>query len=753
MTIKALLSNMTLKEKVGQLNQRLYGWHVYQKKNGEISLTDAFKEEVARWGSIGLIYGVFRADPWSGKNQATGLTKEEALTVSRMIQNYIKEHTRLGIPVFLSEECPHGHQGLDSTTTPANISSGASWNPELYQQVQELVAREIREKGAHLGLISTLDIARDPRWGRTEECFSEDPYLAAQFTLAALAGLQGGDTRAVDSNHVLAVLKHFAAQGSGMGGHNSGPVNIGERELREIHLPPMRAAVAAGAELCMAAYNDIDGIPCHGNARLLSSILREEFGFKGAVMADGCALDRLVELSGSPAATAAWALESGVDISLWDNVFPYLEEAVLQGLLSEKTLDRAVLRVLRLKEKMGLFEDAAPAVEPVSDMQKRTLVTKLAEESVVLIKNKHRQLPLADTAVESIAVIGPNSHLIYNQLGDYTPFKHVGRCVTVLQGLQARLAGTPVQIYHAPGTAVTTHLENGLEEALDAASKAEHLILVLGGSSARDFDTDFDANGAAISGSSEMTSGENIDLADIRLPNVQVELVKKLAQLGKKMTGILIQGRPHSLCEIEPYLDSLLIAGYPGEFGGDAIASIVFGDANPSGKLAMSIPRSSGQLPVYYNYRDIAFKKDYFDLAGEAAYPFGFGLSYTDFEMTNVSVKDPLPTRAQLQAGQKIVIQGEIANIGGRKGAEVIQLYVKSNQRNVITRVKELKGFVKVPLNAGETTCFKLTLGAPELREYDANMTETIMSEFTAIVETTNNRCELPLVIDGENSR
>jgi len=500
MDIKALLKEMTLKEKVGQLNQRLYGWEVYEKTEDGIRLTDTFKDEVARWDSLGFLYGVFRSDPWSGKNQETGLNKEEALEVSRLIQTYIKEHTRLKIPVFLSEECPHGHQALESTTMPTNISVGASWNPDLYAQVQALVSEELREKGAHLSLISTLDVARDPRWGRTEECFSEDPFLTSRFSIAALKGLQGEDDELIAPNKSLAVLKHFAAQGSVMGGHNAGPVSIGERELYDIHLLPMQYSVRAGAMLCMAAYNDLDGMPCHGNGQLLKDILRNEFGFSGVVMADGCALDRLLPLTGSHEQAAAWALSSGVDISLWDQVYPHLEEAVLQGILNEEVLDQAVCRVLELKEKMGLFEDSHPTIQRSCERDKKQLNLKLATESLVLIKNEGNVLPLND--VEKVAVIGPNANSLYNLLGDYTPYKAGGVGVTFLDGMRQVFDG---EICYAPGSKLTEALPGGIHHALEMAKDAEVILTVLGGCSTRDFTTAFDTNGAAISGSNEMT--------------------------------------------------------------------------------------------------------------------------------------------------------------------------------------------------------------------------------------------------------
>ena len=698
-----MLKSMTLKEKVGQLNQRLYGWEAYEKTENGIELTDTFKDEVKRWDSLGFLYGVFRSDPWSGRNSETGLSKKEAIEVSKMIQNYIKENTRLKIPVFLSEECPHGHQALESTTTPTNIASGASWNPDLYADVQAFVAEEIREKGAHLGLISTLDVSRDPRWGRTEECFSEDPFLTGQFSAAALKGLQGGNAPKVASNKTLAVLKHFAAQGSTMGGHNAGPVSLGKRELYDIHLLPMKYSIESGAELCMAAYNDLDGIPCHGSEYLLTEILREEFGFDGAVMADGCALDRLLSLTRNYEQAAAWALESGVDISLWDRVYPHLEEAVVQGILDESVLDRAVYRVLRLKEKMGLFDDPHPSIELTSEADKRKLNLQLATESLVLVKNERNILPIS--TAQKVAVIGPNADSLYNLLGDYTPFKTKDVGITLLDGMKQVFSN---EVTYATGSMLTEALSDGVVQAVEAAKNADVIVVALGGCSTRDFSTTFDDNGAALTGSNEMTCGENMDLSDISLPTPQLELVEALRTLNKPIVAVLIQGRPYSLTELEPLVDGILIAGYPGEEGGLAIANVLSGNAVPSGKLAMSIPRSSGQLPVYYNYRDAAFKEDYVNENGKALYPFGYGLSYAKFEISNVTA----------EVGNQVIVRGKIKNMSDVRAAEVVQLYLYRKNSRVIPRVKELKGFTKIWLDAQEEQTFEMVLTEKELADY-----------------------------------
>lgn len=722
--LNELIRQMTLKEKVGQLNQRLYGWQSYEKTAEGIQLTDYFKDEVKRWDSLGVIYGVFRSDPWSEKNLETGLSKEEAYQVSKMIQTYVAENTRLKIPVLLTEECPHGHQGIDSITTPTNYAAGASWNPNLYQAAQEIVAEELREKGAHVGLISTLDLCRDPRWGRTEESFSEDPYLAGEFTKAAVNGLQGQKSeQSLAGNRVLATLKHFAAQGSIMGGHNAAPVEIGERELKEIHLPMMQAGIDAGALMCMAAYNDIDGVPCHINQHLLTTLLRDEMGFEGAVMSDGCALDGVASQLGK-AQTAALALKSGLDMSLWDNVYPYLEEAVLEGLLEEAELDQAVYRVLSLKEKVGLFAET-PEYNALTQAEKISRNVALAEESMVLLKNDGI-LPIDSDKMKRIALFGPHIDNIYHQLGDYTPYKNLDECINLTQGMAEAAQNRDLTYAMTRGSLISSEIEGGIEEALTIAETSDVLFVTLGGSSARDFSTEFDANGAALSGSNEMTSGENIDLADLAIPKPQMELLKALHQTGKPIVGIVIAGRPHLLTECLPYVNGLLLAGYPGQHGGRAVANVLFGATNPSGKLAISIPDANGQLPVYYNYRDTPFKKDYLDLAGQPKFTFGYGLSYTDFSLANTRV---------IKNETGWLVTGEITNTGECAGAEVVQVYAKKYSKDVLPRVKKLCGFDKIFLESGEIKAFEIQIENSELTDFDLTMNRRVFTDFKLQVE------------------
>lgn len=731
-----LLARMTLKEKVGQLNQQMYGWDAYSRDGSRVRLTEAFKRQVAFGDGMGALYGLFRADPWSAVTYQNGIPTEDNARFANELQRYVKEHTRLGIPVLLSEECPHGHQALDGTLLPVNLNIGATWNPPLAERAYAQVASEIRARGAHLGLVSTLDILQDPRWGRSEECYGEDPYLASRLTAAAVRGLQG--TRPEDllaSDKVAAVLKHLCAQGAGQGGHNAGPAAIGERELREIHLPAAKAGMAAGAAGFMAAYNEIDGVPCHANETLLTGILREEWGFDGIVMADGCAIDRLLALSGDHAGAAATALTAGVDLSLWDTAFTKLEEAVRQGKVDESMIDRAVRRVLRLKFRLGLFEnpyaDERLPATVVGSAKTRELNLQLARESVVLLRNgedgQKGILPL-NGSVKRIAVIGPNADRLYHQLGDYTSIQREGTGTTVLQGI-VKAAPAGVEIVHERGCGIRDRSRDGFAAAVAAARSADVAVVAIGGSSARRFDEAFDSNGEAIVSAgnpSEMDCGEGVDLADLRLGGVQEELVREIAATGTPVVAVVIQGRPHALTDIVDRCAAVLCAWYPGPEGGTAIGEILFGAVNPSGKLPVSLPRSSAQLPVYYNQKNPGRPRPYVDMPASALYPFGYGLSYTTFEYGEITLSRESVTAEEIEAGACVEVRLTVTNSGALAGAETVQLYVQAGESPITRRTLELKGFRKVWLEpgAGETIVFEL--GKEELAIWDRRMAFTV---------------------------
>ncbi|TLG71740.1 glycoside hydrolase family 3 N-terminal domain-containing protein [Culicoidibacter larvae] len=680
--VEDLLSRMTLDEKVGQINQRLYGWKSYQKVDDDYELTDYFKDEVARFGGIGCLYGVFRADPWSRVNHETGIPHADSLKVARMLQAYVREHTRLGIPLLLSEEVPHGHQALDSVLYPTNIGMGSTWNPELQMQVSAAVAAELHYKGVQLGLVSALDVLREPRWGRSEECFSEDPYLASIFTTAVVAGLQ----RKIDSTKTVAVLKHFCAQGEPMGGHNTAAAVIGERELREIFLLPMVAGIGAGAKATMAAYNEIDGMPCHANKWLLTDVLRDELGFDGFVMADGVALDRLRNDDVDGKQAAAFGLEAGVDLSLWDDAYTHAGESVTSGLLDEAVLDKAVTRILTLKFELGLFDEELEVVE-FDKTGAEAVSLQAAREAIVLLQN-NEQLPLSKD-IKHIAVIGPNANHLYNQLGDYTSPQRDDYGVTMFQGIAAAVDG---QVSYQPGCGVKSYIDGGIAAAAELAAKADQVVLVLGGSSTRNFNMQFDSNGAVIGSSrgADMNCGENMDVADLCLPQPQLDLLDAVVAVSKQpVVSVIIQGRPHALSEVSEVSGSVVCAWYPGPFGGQAVAEVLFGDVNPSGKLPASLPRSSAQLPVYYNYKDNGALVDYSDMSGSPLFVFGHGLSYAQFVYKDMRFVD----------GR---VEVTVENVSAIAGFETVQLYVKANSRIVTRRVKELKDFRKLWFEAGE---------------------------------------------------
>nr|WP_249315487.1 glycoside hydrolase family 3 N-terminal domain-containing protein [Bacillus sp. FJAT-49711] len=725
--VEDLFSRMTIKEKVGQLNQRLFGWNAYVKTEKGIELSDEFIKEVDFGEGMGALYGLFRSDPWSGVTYENGIPLHKNAQVANMVQKYVLENTRLGIPVLLSEECPHGHQALDGTLIPTNIGVGSTWNDELMEEAYSHIAKEIRARGGHLGLISTLDILRDPRWGRSEECFSEDPYLASKMTEAVVRGLQGKLTNGqLDQDRIVAVLKHFCAQGSAEGGLNAAPASIGEREMREVHLPAMKAGVKAGALGCMAAYNEIDGVPCHANGKLLTDILREEMGFEGVVMADGVAIDRLLALTGKFEGAAALAIEAGIDLSLWDTSFTTLERAVEEGKTSEEFLDRAVRRVLDLKFRLGLFEkpyiDEDDHIDAVGSESFEKVNLQIARESAVLLKNDDSILPL-DKKLRKVAVIGPNADAIYNQLGDYTAIQPEGKGVTVLEGVK-KVVSENTEVLFAKGCGIRDTSKEGFKEAISLAQDAEVAILVLGGSSARNFDLEFDTNGAAIvnGNPTEMDCGEGVDLADLRLGGVQSELVKEIAATGTPIITVLIQGRPHAISDIAGYSDAIVCAWYPGQQGGEAIGEILFGNVSPSGKLPVSIPKSSSQLPVYYNRKEQGRELLYIDTDGAPLFPFGYGLSYAKFEYSDLKLSNDEVSLGELMKGKVIEVSVCIKNVSGTAGAEVVQLYIKDMEASITRRVKELKGFKKVWLEPGEQKTVVLELSEEDLAIWNADM-------------------------------
>ncbi|MER6649740.1 glycoside hydrolase family 3 N-terminal domain-containing protein [Streptomyces sp. NPDC000971] len=709
--VRDLLSRMTLTEKVGQVNQRMYGWDAYERTASGHRLTDAFRAEVAAGDGMGALYGLQRADPWSGVTAETGIGAADGARVADAVQRHVVGNTRLGIPVLLVEEMPHGLQALDGTLLPVNLAVGATWDPELYEEAARLAAAQLRARGGHVALVSALDLVRDPRWGRAEECFGEDPYLAARFTEALVRGVQGPAGEAIGPDRAAVVLKHFAGQGATVGGRNSAATELGLRELHEIHLVAARAGVRAGAAGLMAAYNEFDGVPCAANPRLLTGILRERWGFEGLVMADGLAVDRLVRLAGDPVAAGAMALRAGTDLSLWDDCYPRLGEAVRRGLVEEAVLDRAVGRVLALKFRLGLFERPY-TVERVPDPGGlERLSERMARECVTLLAHDGVTLPLAGLPSGTLAVIGPNADSVPQQIGDYTAPQRPGTGGGVLAGLRAA-APEGTEVAYARGCGLVGGDLSGLPEAVALAAGADVAVLVLGGSSARERDTRFDANGAAVvlaGNPVEMTCGEGVDLAELGLPQGQSALLDAVSATGTPIVVVLVQGRPHALPDLTGKAAAVLSAWYPGPWGGRAVADVLFGEAEPQGRLPVSVPRSAAQLPVFYNGKDHGYR-GYVDQPATARHPFGHGLSYTTVEYGEPRLS-LAAAGADAFAGDEdgsrapVSCEVRVSNTGARPVRETVQLYVRRVRGGTTwPRTRELRGFVQVELAPGEST-------------------------------------------------
>ncbi len=711
--VNDLLSRMTLREKVGQLTQRLYGFTSFERRGEEIVFSEEFENEVEYYSGLGTLYGLHRADPWSKKTFETGLDGALSTKATNQVQKYVIEHSRLGIPALLSSECPHGHQALDGYLLPVNLAVGAAFDPELLKEAAQVAGRQLKEMGIDLALVSALDVLRDPRWGRSEECFGEDPYLASRMAQAVVEGIQ--------SQGVDVTAKHMCAQGETTGGVNASAARIGQRELREIHLPPVKACVDAGVSSFMAAYNEIDGVYCHANPWLLTDLLRGEYGFDGFVMSDGVAIDQLDAVTGDRAVSGALALNAGVDMGLWDTGFQMLEDALARGLVTEEKIDEAVRRILRVKFRRGLFEN--PYV-PETDhwrtyhWENYPQVKRLAEQTPVLLKNEN-VLPLSKSKAGKLLLVGPNADAIYNQLGDYTPPVREGSGITVRRGLEELLRGTAVELAYHPGCPMFERDDAMLSSAVEAAKESDIIVAVVGGSSSRfAVQGEFDSNGAMKSQAAiTMDCGENVDSASLELPGQQAELLRALKATGKPVITVVIAGRPYASHVLAETCDALVYCFYPGLTGGEAIAKLLFGDIEPAGRLNASLPNFAHQLPCYYNHKDSYRPMAYYDGSAKPAFGFGSGLSYTSFAFAPVAE----PTREDRN------LTVTVTNTGSRPGYAVPQLYIHRTQGIVTSRVRQLCGFTKLYLNPGESR--EVTIAIPEesLRQFDYAMKPVLL--------------------------
>lgn len=706
--VEDLLGRMSLQEKVGQLNQRLYGFAAYEREGDTITLTEETVREAERFQGLGVVYGLYRADPWSGRTEETGLTGRLAARAYNLLQRCAIEHSPHGIPMLLSSECPHGHQALSGYLLPVNLAVGATFDPQLFEQAASVAGKQLKAMGVNLALVSMLDVLRDPRWGRSEECFGEDPYLCSRFAEAAVKGIQ--------KEGVPVVAKHFCAQGEGTGGVNASAARIGERELREIHLPPARAAVRAGAKGIMAAYNEIDGVYCHVNKKLLTDTLRGEFGFEGIVVADGMALNRLREMTGDDVLSSKLAIEAGVDVSLWDQVFPRLTEAVESGVLKEEVIDRAVRRVLTLKFEQGLFENPyLPETEEWSTYTPKNYpeTEELARASAVLLKNSG-VLPFS-ASVKRIVVLGPNADDIYRQLGDYTPPVSEEESSTLLSGLR-KLSGER-KVTSVPYGPLTEEKKAELQKL---CGEADVIVMALGGSSSRYEGAVFDDNGAAVvKGELKMDCGEGMDVSNLSLPGDQDAWFHLAEQSGKPVVTVLIGGRPYAAAKIEEKSAAVLTCFYPGPMGGIAIAKLLYGEDSPSGRLPVSVPASAGALPAYYNPKKSYDAMKYCDGNRKPLHCFGDGIGYGKI------VYGPMELTVDREASS-VTIRVEAKNEGERADYAVPQIYLHDIKASTVRRVRELKAFQKERLAPGERKNMTLTLSREAFLLWNPSMEEVL---------------------------
>lgn len=711
--VSDLLGRMTLDEKVGQL-QCLMGWESYMRQGDRVTTSEAFRQQV-RDRHIGMYWAVLRADPWTQKTLTSGLTPTLAADATNAMQRFAVDSTRLGIPLLLAEEAPHGHMAIGATVFPTGLGMAATWSPQFMREVGQVIAREVRAQGGHISYGPVLDLARDPRWSRVEETLGEDPCLSGTLAAAMVQGMGSGDLSRPDAT--IATLKHFIAYGAGEGGQNGARALVTPRELQQVFLPPFRQAIDAGALSVMTAYHTIDGIPCTADRHLLTDVLRDEWGFAGLVVSDLYSIDVMHNTLHTMATTldaAIAALQAGVDVDLGGNSYARLPEALAAGRITMDDIDRAVRRVLRLKFEMGLFEqpyvDARAASTTVHDAAAVDVARRVAQASITLLKNDGT-LPLRRG--QRVAVIGPNADNIYNLLGDYTAPQAAGKVVTVYDALRQRLG--EASCAYVKGCAVRDTSLNDIARAVQAANEADVVIAVVGGSSARHSGTSYEATGAASAlqqAVTDMECGEGSDRATLDLLGRQDELLQALKSTGKPLVVIYIEGRPLNKCWADEHANALLTAYYPGEQGGNAIADVLLGDCDPGGRLPVTVPRHVGQLPVYYN-RPLPTAHDYVDLSAQPLYPFGYGLSYTSFRYGELTV-------TETSDGYDVAV--DLTNTGSRRGDEVVQLYVHHPVAPIVQPERQLVAFERVTLDAGETRRVKLHVSRRAVQIVNAQM-------------------------------
>ena len=717
--IQELVNQMTLDEKLAQIGSY---WMYELQTKGELDQLKVATKLKDGIGQIARVAGASTLDPVSAAKTANGL------------QKFLVEQTRLGIPAIVHEECCCGAMVLGGTVYPQVLGLAATFQPELAEAMTTTIRKQLRAIGARQALAPVLDIARDARWGRVEETFGEDPTLASHFGVSFIKGLQGENL----AEGVMATGKHFVGHSLSQGGLNCAPVHMGMRDVYDVYLAPFQAAIRdAAIASIMNAYPELDGEVVAASRRILTGLLREELGFDGLVVADYEAIIMIhnYQYAAADESTAAClALEAGIDVEL-PSIVCYgdpLKAALEAGDISLETIDLSVRRHLQKKFELGLFEnpyvDEGRVLEVFETPANRALAREIARQSAVLLKNDGT-LPLKKT-LGTLAVIGPNADDGRNQLGDYSYAamkelfmfqspedssfveidtaalaRHDVRITTILEGIKA-MVSPETQVLYAKGCDNLGDDTSQFDKAVKIAQQAAAVVLVLG-----------DRSGLTPS----CTTGETRDSADLRLPGVQEELAKVIIATGKPVAVVLVNGRPFAMPWLSDNANAILEAWLPGEEGGAAVADILFGDANPGGKLPITFPRSVGQVPIFYNYKPSGMRSNwYVDYVAEKVtplYPFGHGLSYTVFDYRDLFI-----SREQATCGESVDVSLKVTNTGSVAGDEVVQFYIRDEFASAPRPMKELKGYARVTLQPGESKTVTFHLPVDQLAFYDNNM-------------------------------
>ena len=684
--VDSLLKQMTLDEKIGQMSQFSCNWDV----TGAI-MPDDYRKYL-RKGMVGSILNGYTV---------AGI---------RRLQSEALEHSRLKIPVLFGYDVVHGYR----TIFPIPLGESCTWDPELMRQSAAIAAEEAAAGGINWTFAPMVDITRDPRWGRVMEGAGEDPYLGSLIARARVEGFQGGDLGSTKT--VLACTKHFAAYGAAEAGRDYNTTDMSEHTLREVYLPPFRATVEAGVGSLMASFNEIGGIPATANPHLMTDILRGEWGFGGVRVSDYTGINELVPhgIAADEKEAGEKALNAGIDMDMTGAVYlKYLRRSLDEGRVSLRQIDDAVRRILRQKFLLGLFDDPYRYLDSLRERETlgkpefRAKAREIAARSIVLLKNDGGVLPLDPGSRMTVALVGPMVSKRASLNGAWAGSGVREESVTLLEGLTKRYAGTAVRFITAAGCDLTTDDRSGFAEAVTAARRADIVVAAMG----EHYDW----------------SGETASRSDITLPGAQRDLLRALEATGKPVVLVVLSGRPLDLSWEHAHLEAIVEAWYPGTTAGDAIADVLSGDYNPSGKLTMSFPRSAGQIPVYYNHKNTGrpaapgqtgrcYRSNYLDIVNEPLYAFGHGLSYTTFE-----ISEPALDRDTFSAGGRITASARVSNTGGRDGEVVVQLYIRDVAASVTRPVKELKGFRKIALRKGEVQTVTFEVSEREIAFLNAD--------------------------------